>query len=290
LKKKILITGINGFLGSHLAKTLKYSYEVIGLEYSLDNLFRIESENFKVYSSLKSNLETIFLENDFYAIIHAATVYRKQLEPLGNLIKTNILLPVNLLDLAIKSGVSLFLNTDSFFNNPSYTYSYLSDYTLSKKQSLEWIKLLSASSSCKVVNMKIFHMYGKEDAPNKFIPNILEIINSNTPFLKMTSGEQTRDFIYIKDVVSAYNSVLCSFKQLKKYQEFEIGSGQSYSIKNTTKLIKKITQSKTVLKFGELPYREGEIMVSMVSNFDLKKLGWKPNFSLKNGLKDYILK
>jgi len=82
LKKKILITGINGFLGSHLAKYLKSSFEVLGLEYSLENLNRIASENFKVYSTNDTVLEIIFKENDFYAVIHLATVYKRQYEPI----------------------------------------------------------------------------------------------------------------------------------------------------------------------------------------------------------------
>jgi nucleoside-diphosphate-sugar epimerase len=51
LKKKILITGINGFLGSHLAKHLKNNFEVVGLEYSIDNLYRIKNDGFMVYES-----------------------------------------------------------------------------------------------------------------------------------------------------------------------------------------------------------------------------------------------
>jgi len=39
--KTILITGINGFLGSHLAKALSSEYNIIGLEYSIENLFRV---------------------------------------------------------------------------------------------------------------------------------------------------------------------------------------------------------------------------------------------------------
>lgn len=57
--KTILITGINGFLGSHLAKALSADYNIVGLEYSLENLFRMEGSNIKIYSS-KEDLEKIF--------------------------------------------------------------------------------------------------------------------------------------------------------------------------------------------------------------------------------------
>ena len=105
MKKKILITGINGFLGSHLAKHLKSNFEVVGLEYSLDNLHRISSENFKVYGTNESPLEVVFKENDFYAVVHVATVYRRRDEPIFDLLNTNINLPVQLLELSGKYNV-----------------------------------------------------------------------------------------------------------------------------------------------------------------------------------------
>ena len=288
MKKKILITGINGFLGSHLAKYLKSSFEVLGLEYSLNNLFRIESEKFKVYDVFSKPLENIFIENEIYAVIHVATIYRRKLEPLQNLLKTNVLLPVNLLELSNKHGVSLFLNTDSFFNNSSYSYSYLSDYTLSKKHSIDWIRLMSNSSSCKIVNMKVFHMYGENDSPSKFIPHLIDTILREETFIDMTPGLQTRDFIYVNDVVSAFETVLKNELKLTNYQEYEVGSGKSFSIKHLAELIQKISKSKTELNFGAIPYRKGEIMESVCNNKKLIELGWTSKFSLNVGLSKII--
>tara|TARA_B110000902_G_C14233125_1_gene559640 strand:- start:630 stop:1505 length:876 start_codon:yes stop_codon:yes gene_type:complete len=288
VKKKILISGINGFLGSHLAKHLCPNFEIIGLEYSLANLHRIQKDNFKVYSTENNSLESVFEENNLFAIIHVATVYRRQNDPLLNLLNTNINLPVQLLELSNKNSVEIFLNTDSFFNNPKYSYSYLSDYTLSKRHSLEWIKLLAKSSSCKVVNMKVFHMYGENDSPQKFIPFIIEKIKSNVSIIDLTPGLQTRDFIYVKDVVAAFEHVINSIEYLNQYQDFDIGTGKSFTIKELTTLIKEVANSSTMLNFGGLPYREGEIMESKVENFELNKIGWKPNYSLKDAITKVI--
>jgi CDP-paratose synthetase len=288
LKKKILITGINGFLGSHLAKHLKSNFEVVGLEYSLENLHRISDENFKVYSTNESPLEVVFKENDFYAVVHVATVYRRQDEPIFDLLNTNINLPVQLLELSGKYNVELFLNTDSFFNNPKYSYSYLSDYTLSKKHSLEWVKLLASSSTCKVANMKVFHMFGENDAPGKFIPFLIDKIKNNEPTLDLTPGTQTRDFIYVKDVVRAFEYVINAFSDLESYQELEIGTGKSDTVKELALLIKEITSSNTVLNFGGIPFRDGEIMESKVENFKLQEIGWRAAFTLKQGIEKCI--
>lgn len=289
MKKKILITGIYGFLGSHLAIHLKDQYEIIGLVNSFKKSNRINEYNFKIHSSKTDNLESIFIENKIYAILHVATVYDKKEESLINLINTNVLLPIKLVELSKKYKVKSFLNTDSFFNNDKYKYDYLSYYTLSKKQILEWLKLFSFSTNCKVVNLKIFHMYGEYDSLNKFIPFIIEKIKKEDPFIDLTPGNQIRDFIYVKDVVRAYEVILNSIDKLDSFQEFEIGSGQSYKINYLLALIKEITKSNIDLRFGAIPYRNGEIMISNVINFDLtKKYGWKPTFNLVDGLNEYL--
>jgi len=282
----ILITGINGFLGSNLALKLKPDYNIVGLANSLNNLYRLPENPFKVYSS-EVDKKVIFQENEIYAVIHAATVYRRNDDPIDRVIKTNVLLPAELYNLANKYGTKLFLNTDSFFNNPKFDYKYLVDYTLSKKQAIEWLRVMQ--DRCHVINMKIYHMYGKNDAPDKFIPKLLSDIRNNTPIINLTPGEQRRDFVYVEDIVSAYKIVLQKSDALKPgFIEFQLGTGTSSSIKELALSMREVTNSRTELKFGVLPYRENEIMNSVSDNRDLIELGWEPKFDLKNGLMDLL--
>ena len=281
--KTILITGINGFLGSHLAKNLSQNFSIIGLEYSLDNLERIQNCGYKVYSS-SENLENIFKENKIFAIIYAATLYRRNKSVLiESLIQTNIMLPVKLYELAEKHSCTIFLNIDTFFNDPQHKYNYLSDYTLSKKQVIEWLKL--TANRCKLVNMKIFHMYGENDAISKFIPQMIHRLENNDKSIDLTSGDQKRDFIYIDDVVNAFLVILKNEKKIpSKFIEFHIGTGNSVSIKNLMIVLKKLTKSTSLLNFGKIPHIEGEIMDSKANNNNLLKLGWTNEFNLNKGL------
>ena len=132
-------------------------------------------------------------------------------------------------------------------------------------------------------------MYGKNDSESKFVPNLISQIRKNPNEIKMTEGNQTRDFIYIKDVVSAYKKVLSSMDLLKDYQEFHIGTGVSTSIKDFTILAKNLLESKTNLLFGAIPYRSGEIMESKIEKCNLQLLGWAPYYPLEKGLKEYIM-
>ena len=99
---------------------------------------------------------------------------------------------------------------------------------------------------------------------------------------------QTRDFIYVYDVVSAFETVLKNEIKLTNYQEYEVGSGKSFSIKYLAELIKKISNSKTEINFGAIKYREGEIMESVCNNEKLIELGWISKFSLSEALSKII--
>ena len=78
--KTILITGVNGFLGSHLAKRLTSNYIIIGLEYTLHNLFRIKDSLFKIYATSCPDWVELFEENTVNIIIHTATSYGRNNE------------------------------------------------------------------------------------------------------------------------------------------------------------------------------------------------------------------
>ena len=115
--KTILITGINGYLGSKLAKRYVKNYNVIGLEYSTDNLFRLESENIEVYASKDGIPKEIFAKHHVDCIIHTATFYGREQESDGKMMYANTYLPQLLLEEAIKNDCSLFINTDTVFRS-----------------------------------------------------------------------------------------------------------------------------------------------------------------------------
>jgi nucleoside-diphosphate-sugar epimerase len=285
--KKIFIVGINGFLGSHLAKSLKYNYEIYGLEKS--KFFdRIKNENFRVFNSDAVNIEEIIKENEFFAIINASTVYSATFEEMDKLLWTNIILPIKLYILAQKYCVKYFFNTDSFFNDEkNKSYGYLNEYILSKRHLVEWLKILTRDTC--LINMKLFHMYGPEDNNNKFVMEIFNQLKSNVDEIKLTEGEQKRDFIYVDDVVEAYKKILDSNIYLKgSFFEFEVGYGEAVKLKDFVNELSKSLNSKSKLIYGAIPYRDNEFMNSLSNNDELKKIGWTPQYNYKDGIKKMI--
>jgi nucleoside-diphosphate-sugar epimerase len=111
----------------------------------------------------------------------------------------------------------------------------------------------------------------------------------NVPELKLTKGEQTRDFIYIDDVVSAYIALSENLGEVDDFFiEIELGSGKSVSIRQFVEMAHQISQSKTKLNFGAIPYREGEVMCSQANIAWLISMGWHCRYDLETGLNKMI--
>lgn len=284
--KTILITGINGFLGSALAKTLIKDYNIVGLENSLHNNDRLKDIRLKLYDSHNQSLEDIFRINRIDYVIHTATIYRSINNTITDLVQTNISLPIRLFELVQEYGSEAFINTDSFFNDIRNSYNYLNNYTLSKRHCLEWLKNLNREH--KLINMKLFHMYGPGDSQMKFVMQMMTDLKNNKPKIELTPGEQKRDFIYIDDVVNAFQTVINNIERINTGTiEYQVGTGHAITLKQFVKTAAEVTNSNSSLLFGALKYREGELMASEADTRNLKELNWHPTVTLEQGLQSF---
>jgi len=287
---KILLTGATGFLGSHLLKGLleKNDNKIIILKRSFSNLFRIESflENprVKFYDIDNVKLDQIFVENDIDTIVHCATNYGRNNENILNIVQSNLLLPLSLLQLAIANNVKNFINTDTVIDKNVNLYS------LSKNQFLDWLKNCSPKINC--VNVSLEHFYGSFDNNTKFTTCIIKSLLSNAENIDLTEGEQLRYFIYIDDVVDAFLKILENIDKFEEsFTSFDVSTEDNISIKDFVLLVKKMTNNtKTILNFGKIPYRENVLMDCKIDIAKLKQLGWAPKWSLEEGLKITIRK
>ncbi len=202
------------------------------------------------------------------------------------LLEANLLLPVLLANLAVQFKVPLFINTDTYFNLGDDGYSALPDYSLSKHHALHWLKRCIAGTGLSLVNMRLEHVYGPGDRPDKFCPSILRAMARHEPELPLTSGEQQRDFIYVDDVVAAFRTVLTTWKcTAGESVQFGVGWGSSLPIRDFIATGHRLAGSKTNLRFGALPSRPKDFAASRADNGTLRKLGWAPQTTLEDGIR-----
>ena len=246
-------------------------------------MFRIKNFNKNKNITINyNNIETIFKKNKIDLILHCATSYGTKDKNLSNIISSNLFLPLKLLDLAKKYGVKRFINTDTILKKN------ISSYTLSKFQFSEWLKKYSNDLYC--CNVKIEHFFGPGDDDSKFVINLILKLLNKAEKIELTKGTQKRDFIYIDDVVAAIEKIIIhTLTFTKGYNNFEIGSGKSISIKKFINIVAKELNNKfTKLIYGALPFRKNEPMDIKVNNRKLVKLGWKSNSTISQGLKKTI--
>lgn len=290
--KGILVTGATGFLGSHLLDLLiKEGYKPIIFLRESSDVWRIRHlqnkyETFVSKDNSDEDIQSLFAKHHIQAIIHMATEYGRQIA-LSDILQTNVLFPLRLIEAGLKHNLQLFINSDTFFGKKQFNLKYLNNYTTSKR--IFESVLTGLSSNLNIANMRIEHVYGENDSETKFVTNVLKQAIQNKSEILLTEGLQKRDFVYAADVANAYVTVLRQNKFITGYNEFEVGTGQSISVKEFVTTIADITNSVSFLNFGAVPVHSGEISDSSANITALKDLGWSPQYDLDTALRKIIL-
>lgn len=283
--KTLLLTGITGYLGSRTAaRLLEEGFNVIGLTPCRKDSMP-PRENLKLYYLDETSLEEVFSSNKPDGVIHFATCYGRTGESPARVAEVNLLFPLEILNLAVKHKTGFFINTDTILT------PLLNPYALTKAQFAQWLKLYEDKITA--VNMRLDHFYGPFDKPVKFIAFILRELKNKVSVIPLTQGGQTRDFIYIDDLISAYicvlNAVIGGKLKPGKIHNFEVATGSKHSIKELVTALKELTgNTVTKLDFGAVPYRKNEALDYQIDNSALLELGWKPSKTLLQGLKEII--
>jgi CDP-paratose synthetase len=290
MTKTILLTGATGFLGSHLADAfVKEGCQVIIFKRSFSDTWRINHliTKINVYNIDSEPVERAFDEHHVDVVVHTATNYGRNNEGISKIVNDNLLFSLKLLETAVSGRVKTFVNTDTLQDK------FLSDYTLSKKQFAEWLGIFGKAENIKIVNLRLDHIYGPKDDDKKFVVWLMNQMLTSRE-IKLTKGEQKRDFIYIDDVVSAYLLFIHNSEKLSHFNEYDIGTGNQISIREFVMKLKGTMESeyqKTLpveLIFGKVPYREGERMEVVENITPLLRLGWKPRVNLTKGLSQVV--
>ena len=233
----------------------------------------------KSYDLDKFDLKTIIEKEKADLIIHTATCYGRQGENIEHIIKSNIIFPSILIDIAAKNGLKGFINADTSTRD---TYSF---YSSTKKAFLHVLNYVSKESGLKVVNLRLEYVYGPGDDDLKFITRLIESIIGEKA-LDASPGMQKRDFIFVEDVVEAFVRAIELIDKVEEdFVTLDIGSGKSVSIRAFSDIAERVSSKKGRVKWGSVAYRKNEIYDSKA---DIEKtkhvLKWEPRYNLTEGL------
>lgn len=289
---KILITGGSGFIGSHLIRELvKTNHEVINIDFNEPQDKLVTWINLDL--SIKSDaLEKVFAENNFDIIYHLAaqvsvpySVENPEYDERNNIHAT-----LNVLSLSNKYKVKHFVFSSSaaVYGMPKYlpidenhSVNPTSPYGISKLAGELYIKTLLTNSETNYTIFRFANVYGNqgEGVVHIFINSILD----NKPVTIFGDGKQTRDFIYVKDLISAL--LLCLDKQTNTV--INLSTQKDATLLDLVKILNKATNKLNKINFS--PERAGDIKDSLLTNNTAYEvLGWKPKFQLEDGILDIL--
>ena len=321
-KKKILITGGSGFIGSAIIRQLlKKNISLLNLDcltYAANkkNLLDIDKKKgYKFYNldiSNKKKLEKIFnkFKPDYIINCAAETHVDRSISKSKKFIKSNILGTYNLLEctreiMYNKKNFKRFhqISTDEVYGDsfnvkesPSEKTSYLpsSPYSASKASSdhlvTAWGRTYNIPYSISICT----NNYGPRQFPEKLIPKTIFNAMKKRKIPVYGDGKQIRDWLFVDDHAKAVQKILFNKKAVN--QKFNIsGNNQIHNIdlvKTICRYLNKINKFKNKKKFNynnliqfvrDRPGHDRKYVLN--SKKIRRKLNWKPNYNFKNGLK-----
>ena len=287
---RILVTGGTGFIGAHLVTELsQYKISIVS------KISRRKSRNKKYYNvdiMDKKNLDKVFSKEMPGYVFHLAAQVnpRISMEKPESDIKVNLFGTMNVLDTCRKYDAKkiIFPSTAAVYGEPKYfpvdeKHGTLpvSIYGASKLAAEKYIEMYCRAYGIKYTILRYANVYGP--GSRSVISIFIKSLMRRKKPLIYGDGNQTRDYIYINDIVRA---TILSMKNADNLK-LNIGTGKETSIKNIFSIIDK--QLKSNMKPIFKPEKKSEIRKIALDSSEAKRnLKWKPFVDVNLGIKKTI--
>lgn len=295
----VLVTGAEGFLGSHLARRLVGEgarvSALVAPAAPLDRLADIR-KNLKVLPvDIRDGgavAEAVKKASPRYLFHLAAyTNPSRSWETLELALAVNLGGTVNVLQAAKREGcasVSCLCTAEVYGRNPppfreEMPLDPVSPYSLSKAAATLACLTAARTFSLPVVLLRLFLVYGPDQGEERFLPQLIRAGLAGRPF-RMTGGRQTREYTYVDDVVEgALRAARC---RQARGMVLNLGSSEEVSLNALVKRTERALSVPISVERRRLPYRPGEIFRFVGDHGRARTLlGWRHRISLDEGLR-----
>ncbi len=298
---KILVTGGAGFIGSHIVDAfINEGHSVV----IVDDLSTGREQNINPKAKFiklditDEKLSNLFEQEKFDVVDHHAAQMdvRKSVKDPAFDARTNIIGTINLLQNSIKTGVKRFIFASTggavygeqkyFPADEEHPTLPVSPYGISKLSVEKYLFFYNVQYNFNYTILRYANIYGPRQNPegeagvvaiftNKLLKNEQPVINGD--------GKQTRDYVFVGDVVKANLLALND----KATDIFNVGTGLETDVNKLFNYLNKITGKNREEQHG--PAAPGEQLRSVITSEKmLKKFNWKPDSKLEDGLQKTV--
>jgi len=307
-KQVALITGVAGFIGSHLAERLvKEGYFIIGVDCFTDfyprwmkelNLEELKGQEFEFIEAdlLELDLVSLLKDRNVRYIYHLAA--QAGVRPSWGMnfevyLRNNILATQKILEavrevsvekLVYASSSSVYGDVDLFPISEDTMPRPISPYGVTKLAGEHLCMLYHYNYGIPVVSLRYFTVYGPRQRPDMAFHRFIRAIVEENEVRIFGDGEQTRDFTYVDDVVEAtFRAGVMSLDG----KVFNIGGGSRVTVNYVIEILEEILGRKALRRYedakpGDMRHTAADITLAE------KMLGYRPRVSLREGLEKQV--
>lgn len=266
--RRAIITGGAGFIGSHLAEELiKFNVEVIILDdlstgrmSNLDGIINSSKVKF-IHQKIQDIDFNQFEEVDFVFHLAAQTSVPLSVDNFVESTSINLISSIQIIEFCISHKVPLFYASSSAIygnNSPGSdiknNIDLLSPYAVDKFALELYVSTLFNLNKLSYFGFRFFNVYGPRQDPNSNYSGVISIFVKNALTNKpitINGGHQTRDFIYVQDIVNILVNTALNYKKLKPFN-INLLTGNSITIEYLSKLILSKTNSKSSVIYKKI--------------------------------------
>ncbi len=304
--KQILVTGGAGFIGSHLVEELlKQNYFVKILDNfltgKLENLAHLDQNKIQIIKGDISHFEEVFeAAQNVEAIYHEAALVSVplsiqnpqlsfQINSLGSFNVFETARRLNISKVVYASSAAVYGTNQNLPLKETETCEPLSPYALEKHYTEQLASLYFRLYGISSVGLRYFNVYGERQDPTSPYSGVISIfvdkLLKGQNITIFGDGEQTRDFIYVKDIVQA-NILALQYRE-KSAQVFNVGTQQITTLNQLLSILQNQLNVTCIPTYQES--RSGDIKHSCANHLRLKEtLHWNSEYTLQNGLTHYL--
>lgn len=293
--KKVLITGLSGFIGGYLAKRLRGKYEIYDLDCDLLDKSAIDSRldyvqpDFIIHLAARTEVEKSFYEQtSFSEVNYVGTINliesARQLKNLELLVFSSTMETYGWQPISdtIRDG------KEDPNNIPAFTEETIQNpnapYAVAKVGCELYLKYAERSYGIPFTAFRQTNTYGRVDNDFFVVEQIIMQMLTNETEINLGYGEPYRNFLWIDDLIDMYETVLENPDKAKG-EIFCTGPDNAIKIKDLVNIIADKLDWKGTVNWNRKPKRHGEIYLLNSSNQKAKNLlGWQPKVDLNTGL------
>ncbi len=295
--KRIIVTGATGFVGANLARRLiKEGHEIHLFVRPGYAVWRIKDIIYPIHihetdltdkESVATLVSDIKPEWIFHLAVYGAYSWQTDVH---QMVQTNILGTINLVEACLKTGFESFVNTGSsseygYKSYPPGEASFLepnSHYAVTKASATLFCRHMGQSRGAHIPTLRLYSVYGPFEDPGRLMP-VLVTRGLSGELPPLVSPEVMHDFVFVDDVVDAY--LLAAGKTDQEHGTvYNVGNGVQISMGEVIASVRRILAIKDEPKWCSMPDRKWDANVWVSDCRKIRNdLGWQPKTSFEEG-------